>query len=115
MEKKGYTLFPVNPNLEEYNGSKCYPDVDALPDEVSGMVINTKPEVTKKLLDKAIKNEIKHIWLQQGSADKETIELSKQSDANVISKQCVIMFADPAKGIHGFHKWVNKTFGMLPK
>lgn len=114
LEKKGYNLYPVNPQIEEYKGRKCYPDIAALPEEVNGIVINTKPEVTKKLLDEVLKKGIKHIWLQQGSADKETLEISKQSYANIISKQCVIMFADPAKGIHGFHKWINKTFGLLP-
>ena len=115
LEKKGYTLFPVNPNMEEYNGSKCYPEIASLPLEVTGIVLNTQPEITKKLIKEADKKGIKHIWLQQGSADKETIESYKNSEVNIISKQCVIMFADPAKGIHGFHKWINKTFGLLPK
>lgn len=115
LEKKGFALYPVNPNMEEYNGKKCYPDIASLPTDVTAIVINTKPDNTKKLIEEADKKGIKHIWLQQGSADKETIELSEKSVSNIISKQCVIMFAAPAKGIHGFHKWINKTFGILPK
>jgi uncharacterized protein len=115
LEKKGFALYPVNPNMEEYNGNKCYPDISSLPAEVTAIVINTKPDITKKLIEEACSKGIKHIWLQQGSADKETVESSQKSDANIISKQCVIMFAEPANGIHGFHKWINKTFGLLPK
>ncbi len=115
LEKKSFTLYPVNPNMEDYNGKKCYPDIASLPTDVTAIVINTKPDITKKLINEANDKGLKHIWLQQGSADKETIELSEKSDSNIISKQCIIMFADPAKGIHGFHKWINKTFGLLPK
>ena len=97
LNKKGYNLYPVNPNLDQYNGSKCY------------------PEITKKLIVEAEAKGIKNIWLQQGSADKDTILKAEESESNIISKQCVIMFADPTKGIHGFHKWINKIFGMLPK
>lgn len=115
LDKKGYTLYPMNPNMEEYDGKKCYPDITSLPDDITAIVLNTKPEVTKKLLEEAHHKGIHHIWLQQGSADKQTIELAEKSESNIITKQCVIMFADPAKGIHGFHKWISKTFGLLPK
>lgn len=115
LAKKGYTLYPINPNIETYEGKKCYPDIDSLPGEVSAIVLNTKPAITKNLIDQAENKGIKNIWLQQGSADKETLETIKTKDANIIGKQCVIMFAEPVKGIHGFHKWINNTFGLLPK
>lgn len=115
LAKKGYTLYPINPNMQEYEGVKCYPDIGSLPDDATAIVLNTKPEITNKLISEAKKKGINNIWLQQGSADKETIELTENSEANIISKQCVIMFAEPANGIHGFHKWINKTFGLLPK
>jgi predicted CoA-binding protein len=115
LEKKGYNVYPVNPNMKDYNGKICYPDIQSLPEEVTGIVLNTKPAITKLLMKEAEQKGIKHIWLQQGSANKETIETSHNSDSNIISRQCVIMFAEPAKGIHGFHKWINKTFGILPK
>ncbi len=71
--KRGYNVYPVNPNLNEYEGKICYKDINSLPDEVTGIVINTKPETTKKLIKEAEAKGIKNIWLQQGSADKETI------------------------------------------
>lgn len=115
LAKKGYTLYPINPNMETYEGKKCYPDIDSLPAEVTGIVLNTKPAITGSLIEQAESKGIKHIWLQQGSADKEIQESIEERDTNIISKQCVIMFAEPANGIHGFHKWINITFGLIPK
>jgi uncharacterized protein len=114
LSKKGYHVYPVNPNMKEFEGNKCYDKISELPQDVTGLVISTKPEVTKTLLREAESKGIKWIWLQQGSADKETIS-SFENHPGVISKQCILMFAEPVKGIHGFHKWVKKTFHKLPQ
>jgi uncharacterized protein len=114
LEKKGYNLYPVNPNLEEYEGKKCYKNIDALPNEVTGIVINTKPSVTSKLIKEAEAKGIKNIWLQQGSADKPTIAETSGSQSNIVSGQCILMFNEPVKGIHGFHRWMKKSFGKFP-
>ena len=49
LKKKGYKLYPLNPNMETYDDEKCYPDIASLPDEVTAIVLNTKPEISKKL------------------------------------------------------------------
>ncbi len=113
LKKKGYDVFAVNPNLEEYDNKKCYHKLSALPDDVTALVINTKSEISKELLAQAKEKGIKHIWLQQGSADKELLANLPNGDTNVICKQCLLMFANPS-GIHGFHGWLKKTFGNYP-
>ena len=114
LTKKGYNVYPVNPNLNEYEGKICYKDINSLPDEVTGIVINTKPETTKKLIKEAEAKGIKNIWLQQGSADKETIAEVATSNSNIINKECIMMFGESVKGIHGFHRWLKKSFGKFP-
>jgi len=115
LSKKGYNVYPVNPNLEEYNGKKCFKEIASLPEEVSAIVINTKPVISKKLVQEAESKGIKNIWLQQGSADKDTIALAEKSNSNIITKECIIMHTAPVKGIHGFHRWLKKSFGNFPK
>ena len=113
LKKKGYDVYAVNPNLEEYDAKKCYNSISALPDDVTALVINTKTDVTKELLTQAKEKGIKHIWLQQGSANKDLLENLPNVGTNVICKQCLLMFANPS-GIHGFHGWLKKTFGNYP-
>jgi len=114
LTKRGYNVYPLNPNLEEYNGKTCYKDITSLPEEVTGIVINTKPETTKVLVKEAETKRLKNIWLQQGSVDKETIKELETSNPEIITKECILMFGDSVKGIHGFHRWLNKVFGKLP-
>ncbi len=114
LEKRGYNLFPVNPNLDEYKGKQCFRDIASLPPEVTGVVINTRPVVTKTLLKEAEQKGIDQIWLQQGSADKETLQNLVSGNSNIISGHCILMFSEPVKGLHGFHRWMKKTFGKFP-
>jgi predicted CoA-binding protein len=113
LKKKDYEVLAVNPNLEEYDGKKCYNSISELPDDVTALVINTKNEVTRELLIQATEKGIKHIWLQQGAANKELLADLPNGDTNIICKQCLLMFANPS-GIHGFHGWLKKAFGNYP-
>lgn len=113
LKKKGYDVYAVNPKLEEYDEKKCYNSISALPDDITALVINTKTAITKELLKQAKEKGIKHIWLQQGSANKDLLANLPNGDTNVICKQCLLMFANPS-GIHGFHGWLKKTFGNYP-
>lgn len=114
LEKKGYNLYPVNPNLEEFEGKKCFKNIESLPAEVTGIVINTKPAVTGMLIKEAEAKGIQNIWLQQGSADKTVKTSIENSKSNIISGQCILMFNEPVKGVHGFHRWLKKSFGKFP-
>ena len=114
LAKKGVNVYPVNPNLDEFEGMKCYKSIESLPADVTGILFNTKPAVTAKLIREAEAKGIKNIWLQQGSADKNTIAENENSASNIVSGQCILMFTEPVKGIHGFHRWLKKSFGKFP-
>jgi hypothetical protein len=113
LKKRGYDVYAVNPNLEEYDNKKCYDSISSLPDDVTALVINTKTDISKELLAQAKEKGIKYIWLQQGSANKELLASLPNGDTNVICKQCLLMFVNPT-GIHGFHGWLKKTIGNYP-
>jgi len=115
LTKKGYNVYPVNPDLDEYDGKKCFKEIASLPKNVSAIVINTKPTISKVLVEEAVLKGIRNIWLQQGSADKETIALTGKSNSNIITKECIIMYAEPVNGFHKFHRWLKKSFGNYPK
>ena len=38
LRLKGYTVYPVNPHAETIGGEKCYPNLQALPAGVGGVV-----------------------------------------------------------------------------
>jgi len=115
VAEKGYETYPIHPVLSVYGEKTCYESVSDLPAEVTALVISTKPDQAQIIAEEAIKKGIRYIWFQQGSTNRQTLKLMDGSSACVISDRCLLMFLDPVKGIHGFHRWLSKAFGNYPK
>ncbi|MDX1700639.1 MAG: CoA-binding protein [Melioribacteraceae bacterium] len=114
LKKKGYNTFGVNPKLDTIDGDKCYSSLKELEGKVHGVVNVVSPTQTKSVVEEANAIGLKNIWMQQGSESKEAIEYCKENGMNEIHKECILMFAEPVKSIHGFHRWIWKILGKLP-
>ncbi len=115
LQKKNYQLYPIHREMATFEGVKCYPDVHSLPPEVTALVICTQPEQSVDLMKEAIEKNIRHVWLQQGAQNDESVKLAEENNLNLIQKECVLMFAEPSVFIHRFHRGINKFFGKIPK
>lgn len=114
LKAKGYKLYPVNPNAQSIAGEKCYPSVGALPEEVGGALLFTKPGVTEKVVREAAEAGIRRIWIQQGAQDEASIRYCLDQRLEAVSGQCILMFAEPVASFHGVHRWIKKLFGGIP-
>lgn len=114
--KREFNVAPVNPKNEELLGVKCYPDIESLPSNFKAVVFVTKPDITE-ILTKQIcsENKINHLWYQQGSVNKRTIELAKSSGKNIIYGECILMFTKANGFPHKLHSSFKKIFGKFPK
>lgn len=115
LKNKNFELFPVNPEADEIQGVKCYKSVLDLPADVNHLVIVTPKQQTGGVVKQAIERGFDMIWIQQKSDTPESIQLIKNANIPLIYKKCLMMFADPVKGVHGFHRFLAKTFGGYPK
>lgn len=115
LQANGFILYPINPNAEEIQGVKCYKSVDGLPADVEHLLILTSKEETDSVVHSAIKKGIKMIWIQQKSETPEAVKIIEEAGIPLIYNKCIMMFASPVKGVHGFHRFLTKTFGAYPK
>jgi len=46
---------------------------------------------------------------------KEAVALAEERGVPVVSKACVLMYAQPVKSVHAFHRGLWKMFGLLQK
>jgi uncharacterized protein len=115
LKSKGYHLYPVHPTLGQFEGVSCFQTISALPDEVTALIICTKPEKTSTLVKEAAEKNIRHVWLQQGAQNDKAVQYAQEHNLNLIHRECVLMFAEPAAFIHKFHRSINKLFGLYPK
>jgi len=114
LKKKNFDIVPVSPNMDSFEGEKCYRSVGDLPSDVEALIIVTKPGSSLSLLKEAANKGIKNIFLQQGAQNKEIMEYADRNGVNLICKHCILMFANPS-GIHKFHERISKFFGFYPK
>lgn len=115
LKKNKYKIYPVNPNMEDIDGEKCYKSIGELPDGVDRIIIVTPARETEESVRLSLKKGIRHFWIQQYSDSPEALELLKDQDVNLISRKCIFMFAEPVRGPHKIHRCINKLFGAYPK
>ena len=115
LKKKGYKVYPINPNTNIIEEDVCYPDLLSLPEKIDAVIINVPPAQTEKVVREIKKAKINKVWLQQGSQSDEAISYCKQNGIECISNECILMFAEPAGFIHRAHRWVWGALGKLPR
>jgi len=115
LKEKGFELFPINQNADEIQGIKCYKSVSDLPEDVKHLFIVTPKASTADVAGEAISKGMNMIWIQQYSDTPEAVEAIQQAGIPLIHKKCILMFADPVKGPHNFHRFLVKVFGGYPK
>jgi predicted CoA-binding protein len=115
LKKGDYKLYPVNPNIDSLNGEDCYRSILDLPEEVDRIYIVTPPGQTAESVKQSLDKGIRNIWIQQRSDTSEALDLLKDQDVNLIHNKCILMFAEPVKGPHAFHRFFNRLFGSYPK
>jgi len=115
LSKKGYTFFPVNPGADEIGGVKCYPDLAAVKDKVDAALVMTPASQVPAVLESAAENGIKNVWVQQGAESEEAEKIGKEKGIDLVSGECIMMFAEPVGFLHRIHRWVWGRLGKLPK
>lgn len=113
LKGRGYQVYVVHPEQQEIGGEKCYRDLTALPEAVDGLVVCVSPRKTGQVIEEAAQAGIKNVWLQMGAESPDVIAQAQKSGMNIVSGKCILMYADPVKGLHGFHRTLAKIFGQL--
>ncbi len=112
---KGYQVFPINPNADVVEGKRCYPDLNALPHAVDGIVLVVPPAETEKVVHEAAEVGIRRVWMQQGAESGVAIRFCEEHGIDVVYGECILMFAEPAEFYHRMHRWVWGLLGKLPE
>ncbi|MDT8308524.1 MAG: CoA-binding protein [Bacteroidales bacterium] len=115
LKERGYNVYAINPFMKEVNGDPVYRTVEDLPDQITAVVAVTKPDQTLQITDALKQKGIDHLWLQRGSFNDAVIARAEEYELNYIAGRCIMMFAEPVKSIHSFHRFFVKLFGNYPK
>ena len=115
LTQKGFDVYAINPNTDSLGGTPCFQSVSALPSDIKNQLIVTPKDQTAGVIREAVSSGISGIWIQQMSDTPEAIKVAEDSKVNLITRECILMWAEPVKSIHKFHRTVKRLFGRLQK
>src|SRR4051812_27594329 len=100
LRERGYEVFAVNPNAEQIEGDRCYPDLRSIPGGVEAVVIGTRPQIAESTMHECAELGIKHVWMHwgpgAGSVSDTATEYGREQGITVIDGGCPLMFGPTA-------------------
>ena len=94
MQAQGYKIVPVNPQIGEALGEKCYPSLLDLPGELAkqiGLVdVFRRSEFVDEIVEQAIELKIPAIWLQEDVINEPAAEKARQAGMFVVMDRCIL-------------------------
>lgn len=113
LKQRGYSVYPVHPTRESFDGDTCFANLQALPPGVTAAVVAVSPEAAEAVVEDARLAGMTHLWFQQGKDFSSAAAKAKAKGLQVVSRKCILLYAQPVTGIHAFHRFLAKIFGRL--
>lgn len=113
LKARGYEVYLIHPEAQEIDGERCYPNLESLRGIVECVFISVSPQKAGDVLREAVNAGITKIWLQRGAQSPDTIALADELGITPVTDKCILMYAQPVRGFHHFHRVVNQVFGQL--
>src|SRR6187549_3123771 len=66
LKNSGHDMFAVNPNMQNYEGDRCYSDIQSIPGGVDAVVIITRPEITEQIVKDCHEAGVRRVWIHEG-------------------------------------------------
>ena len=89
QENSHFTLFFVNPVIDEVLGQKTFPSLADIPEQIDIVDVFRKAEDCPAVLEKAIAIGAKSIWLQLGIANDEVAAKGRAAGMQVVMDRCI--------------------------
>ena len=95
----GYVIIPVNPNVTQVLGERCWPTLDDAPKPIEVVDVFRRSELVEPVVDAAIRVGAKAVWMQDGVVNEAAAAKARAAGLLVVMDRC--MLRDHAAGLAG--------------
>jgi predicted CoA-binding protein len=91
LKSKGYRIIPVRPDGDEILGEKVYHSLSEIPKEIRLDVVDIfrRSEDVPPVVEEAIQQEAKVVWMQEGVIHTEAGEKAEKAGLKVVMDRCI--------------------------
>ncbi len=91
LQKSGYRIIPVNPNVDAVLGEKSYPDLASIPFSIDLVDVFRRQEEVDSIVAEALVKNPQAIWLQAGLSSPEGQAMAEEQGAAFIENCCIMV------------------------
>jgi predicted CoA-binding protein len=88
LQRRGYTVIPVNPLVNEIFGERCYPTLSSIPEPVEVVDVFRRASVAGEHVDEAVEIGARAVWMQLGVVDEAAAERGRAAGLRVVMDRC---------------------------
>jgi len=90
LQRQKFRVIPVNPELSEVLGEKCYARVADIPDEIDIVDIFRRSEYVPDVVKDALVKHPRCIWMQEGVEHQEAAQMARDAGVAVVMDRCIL-------------------------
>jgi predicted CoA-binding protein len=90
LQRAGYRVIPVNPNIDEVLGERAYPSLEAVPEPIDVVDVFRRSDFVGPIVDEAIAIRAAAVWLQDGVVDEAAAERARSAGLDVVMDDCMM-------------------------
>ncbi len=90
LKSKGHEVYPINPSLEDIEGIRCYPSLQAIPEKMHTVSVYLSKEVSSKIGADLLKAAPSRIIFNPG-AENEALEEKARAQGIQVLEACTLV------------------------
>jgi len=119
LRERGYEVFPINPNADEVEGDRAYPNLASVPGGIDAVVIGTRPAFAEGTMRECAHLGITRVWMHrafgEGSVSETAAEFGRAHGVTVIDGGCPLMFEPTSDPGHKVMRFLFTMTGKVPR
>ena len=89
LQEIGYTVYPVNPLVNEIDGQPSYSSLKDVPEPVDIVNVFRRSEYLSAIVDEAIAVNARTVWAQLGVYDQQSAQKALDAGLNIVMDACI--------------------------